>query len=142
MSIQSHAADIRDEFAFLDDWEMRYSHIIDLGRANPPLAPAERNEASLVRGCASRVWLVSEDGPAPDTLAFRAESDALIVSGLIAILTRLFSGASAEDILKFDIRAFLAEIGVTDALSAQRANGLAAMLDRIQCAAQVKTASL
>jgi sulfur transfer protein SufE len=85
MSIAETAADIREDFSWLEDWEARYAHIIDLGKANPPLEPHERTEETRVRGCASQVWLVTgwEDGK----LVLRAESDAMIVSGLIALLS-------------------------------------------------------
>lgn len=130
MSITDRAEEIREEFAWLDDWEARYAHIIDLGKANPPLAPHERTEQTRVRGCASQVWLVSD--AADGTLTLRAESDAMIVSGLIALLTRLYSGAPLADVPAFDAKAFLDEIGVAGALTAQRSNGLASMLARIQ----------
>jgi cysteine desulfuration protein SufE len=130
MSIAETAADIRKDFSWLEDWEARYAHIIDLGKANPPLEAHERTEETRVRGCASQVWLVTgwEDGK----LVLRAESDAMIVSGLIALLIQLYTGATKEEILSFDARAFLDEIGVSGALTAQRSNGLASMLARIQ----------
>lgn len=134
MRIEDTAADIREDFAWLEDWEARYAHLIDLGKANPPLAPEERTEETRVRGCASQVWMVTQlkDG----RLNVRAESDAMIVSGLIALLTRLYSGAAPADILGFDAKAFLDEIGVSGALTAQRSNGLASMLARIRADAQ------
>ena len=135
MSVSHAAAEIRDEFAFLDDWEERYAHIIDMGRANPALAPEERNEETRVRGCASQVWMVSEP-MGEGKLGLRAESDAVLVSGLIAILIRLYSGQNAADILEFDAHGFFREIGVSDALTAQRSNGLASMLARIHADAQ------
>ncbi|MEO1538712.1 MAG: SufE family protein [Pseudomonadota bacterium] len=131
MSITERAAEIAEDFDFLDDWEDRYAHIIDLGKANPPLEASERTEDSKVRGCASQVWMVLTPAP-DDRLTVRAESDAMIVSGLIAILTQLFSGATREEIRSFDADAFLTEIGVKGALSAQRSNGLASMLTRIR----------
>ncbi|MBI1254806.1 MAG: cysteine desulfuration protein SufE [Hyphomonas sp.] len=134
MSIETKAADIREEFSWLEDWEARYAHLIDLGKANPPLAPDERSEETRVRGCASQVWMVTD--VAAGRLDVRAESDAIIVSGLIALLTRLYSGETAGDILKFDVKALLDEIGVTGALTAQRSNGLASMLTRIRTDAQ------
>ena len=131
MTIEERAQDIRDEFDFLDDWEARYAHIIDLGKSNPPLAEHERTEATRVRGCASQVWMVSalKDD---DRLEVRAESDAMIVSGLIALLVRLYSGATRSEILGFDAAALLEDIGVSGALTAQRSNGLASMLARIR----------
>lgn len=130
MEIEDKAAEIRDEFAWLDDWEARYAHIIDLGKANPPLADHERTEETRVRGCASQVWMVSDIADGRMTL--RAESDAMIVSGLIALLTRIYSGATLEDVIRFDAKSLLDEIGVSGALTAQRSNGLASMLERIR----------
>ncbi len=130
MSLKNRATDLEDEFAFLDDWEDRYAHIIDLGKANPPLEADERNETTRVRGCASQVWMVITPTDS-ERLQIRAESDALIVSGLIALLVKLYSGSSRDEILSFDARAFFDKIGVTGTLSAQRSNGLASMLERI-----------
>jgi len=131
MAIADTARELREEFDFLDEWEARYEHIIDLGKSNPDLLPEERNETSRVRGCASQVWLVTKlekDG----TMNIRAESDAVLVSGLIAILTRLFSGQTPEEIENFDAKALFKDIGVSDTLTAQRSNGLASMLSRIK----------
>ncbi|MEL6567695.1 MAG: SufE family protein [Pseudomonadota bacterium] len=135
MAINETARDLRDEFAFLEEWEARYEHIIDLGKSNPDLLPEERNETTRVRGCASQVWVVTrleKDG----TLTVRAESDAVLVSGLIAILSRLYSGQSPEEIVAFDAKALFKDIGVSDTLTAQRSNGLASMLSRIRSDAQ------
>ena len=137
MTIQDRADEIAADFEFLDDWETRYAHIIDLGKANPHLEPEERTEDTIVRGCASQVWMVLDEAP-DGTLSIRAESDAMIVSGLIALLIRLYSGAPREEIQAFDAPAFLEKIGVTGALSAQRSNGLRAMLDRIRSAADAQ----
>ena len=131
MSIQNSAEALREEFVFLDEWEDRYAHIIDMGKANPPLHADERTDEARVRGCASQVWMVTEPGEG-GTLVIRAESDAVLVSGLIAILIRLFSGQTAEEIVHFDARRFFKEIGVSDTLTAQRSNGLASMLKRIK----------
>ena len=131
MTLEETAQDIREEFSFLDDWEQRYAHLIDLGKSNLPLTEAERSEENRVRGCASQVWLVSGQGE-DNRLTLRAESDAMIVSGLIALLVRLFSGQPAPDIAAFDPAGFLEEIGVSGALTAQRSNGLASMIQRIQ----------
>lgn len=131
MTVQSRADEIAEDFAFLDDWEDRYAHLIDLGKTNPPLNADERTEETRVRGCTSQVWIVMEDLP-EDRLQIRAESDALIVSGLISLLIALFNGATRQEILAFDASAFLDSIGVASALSAQRSNGLASMLARIK----------
>ena len=134
MTIDERAIEIEEEFGFLDDWEDRYAHIIDLGKANPSLAAEERVEETKVRGCASQVWMVLTPAE-EDRIEVRAESDAMIVSGLISILIRLFSGATRAEIKAFDADAFLTKIGVKGALSAQRSNGLASMLARIQSVA-------
>ena len=134
MTIDERAIEIEEEFGFLDDWEDRYAHIIDLGKANPSLAAEERVEETKVRGCASQVWMVLTPAE-EDRIEVRAESDAMIVSGLISILIRLFSGATRAEIKAFDADAFLTKIGVKGALSAQRSIGLASMLARIQSVA-------
>ncbi len=127
--------ELADEFELLGDWEERYRYVIELGRDLAPLSDAERSEANKVRGCASQVWLVSE--PQPDgSLVFRGDSDAHIVSGLIAIVLRLYSGQPAADIAAFDAKAALDRLGLSEALSSQRSNGLKAMVARIQHDAQ------
>jgi cysteine desulfuration protein SufE len=118
-------------FTLLGDWEERYRHLIDLGRDLAPLSEAERSEANRVRGCASQVWLVTERGE-DGSLDFRGDSDAHIVRGLIAILMQLYSGRSPAVILGFDARAALGRLGLTEALSRQRSNGLFAMIERIR----------
>ena len=130
-SIENERDDLAAEFEFLGDWEERYRHIIDLGRALEPLSDAERSDANKVRGCASQVWLVSERNGV-DRLAFRGDSDAHIVRGLIAVVLRLYSGRTTEEILAFDAPAAFASLGLQGALSAQRSNGLASMVERIR----------
>tara|TARA_B100000446_G_scaffold181734_1_gene199430 strand:- start:356 stop:775 length:420 start_codon:yes stop_codon:yes gene_type:complete len=138
MTVTEQADDIRDTFAFLDDWETRYEHIIDLGKTLPPMEEADQNEANRVRGCASQVWIKPLDGDDPKSVYFQAQSDAILVSGLIALLTQLFHAQPAQDILDFDAPAFFSEIGLDEALSAQRANGLKSMLERIRLIASNK----
>jgi cysteine desulfuration protein SufE len=123
--------DLEAEFELLGDWEERYRHVIDLGRSLAPLTDAERSDANKVRGCASQVWLVTERG-ADGRLAFRGDSDAHIVRGLIAILLRLYSGRTAGEILAFDAKAGFARLGLSGALSTQRSNGLFSMVKRIR----------
>jgi cysteine desulfuration protein SufE len=123
-----------DDFAALDDWEDRYRYVIDLGRALAPLAPEERVDINKVRGCASQVWLVTEQHPeeGETRLTFRGDSDAHIVKGLIAILIALYSGQSGSKILATDEKAALAKLGLMDHLTAQRSNGVASMVARIK----------
>lgn len=120
------------------DWEERYRYVIDLGRDLPPLAETEKTDRTKVAGCASQVWLVSEGDS--NRLRFRGDSDAHIVRGLMAILLRLFSGRRADDILAFDAEAAVARLGLGQALSSQRANGLASMVRRIRAEAEAAQA--
>ncbi len=122
--------DLSAEFELLGDWEERYRYVIDLGRELTPLSDADRSEANKVRGCASQVWLVTEP-QADGTLLFRGDSDAHIVRGLVAVLLRLFSGRTAADIAAYDIKAAFDRLGLAEALSTQRSNGLASMAARI-----------
>ena len=133
MSVTEKAASLREDFAFLDDWEARFTHLIDLGKSLPPLKTEEYSDDNKVRGCSSQVWLVAEHSPtAPGALRFRGSSDAMIVAGLVAMLLHLFSDQEPADILAIDAPAFLREIGIADALTPQRSNGLASMLQRIR----------
>jgi cysteine desulfuration protein SufE len=126
--------EIAETFEFLDDWEERYRHVIELGKAMPPLDEAFRVPATKVDGCASQVWLLPRiEGQGSAALFdFQGESDAMIVRGLIAVLHALYSGLTVRDVLKVDASAELARLGLNDHLSAQRSNGLRAMIGRIQ----------
>jgi cysteine desulfuration protein SufE len=130
-AIDAELAELADEFEVLGDWEERYRYVIEMGKGLAPLSDAERSDANKVRGCASQVWLVTEP-QAGGTLAFRGDSDAHIVRGLIAILLRLFSGRRPAEILGFDAPAAFERLGLKGALSQQRSNGLASMVARIR----------
>lgn len=126
--------EIADTFEFLDDWEDRYRYVIDLGKAMPALDDAFKVPATKVDGCASQVWLrpmIEGDG-AGATLSFEGDSDAMIVRGLIAVLKALYSGLTLEEVKGVDAPAELARLGLNDHLSAQRSNGLRAMIERIR----------
>lgn len=126
-------AEITDEFALLPDWEERIAHVIELARGLAPITDAERTDANKVRGCASQVWLVSERRPeAPEKLYFRGDSDAHLVRGEIAMLLRIFSGRTPAEILSVDPRALFDRLGLKEALTLQRSNGLFSMMNRIQ----------
>ena len=122
--------DIADTFAFFDDWEDRYRHVIELGRAMPPLEDSFKVPALKVDGCASQVWLrpVIEDG----RFDFQGESDAMIVRGLIAVLHALYAGLTLAEVGKVDAAAELGRLGLNEHLSAQRSNGVRAMVERIR----------
>jgi cysteine desulfuration protein SufE len=128
---------IAEDFALLDDWEDRYRYVIDLGRDLAPLSDAERSDVNKVRGCASQVWLVSDPAPPGDAgrLFFRGDSDALIVKGLVAILVRLYSGATPEEVAARDARALFDQLGLGGHLSQQRSNGFFSMVERIRAVA-------
>jgi len=135
--------EIAETFEFLDDWEDRYRHVIDMGRAMPALDEALRVPATKVDGCASQVWLHPEiEGSGPDaTFRFSGASDAMIVSGLIAVLRALYSELPVRDVLKVDAQAELSRLGLDDHLSAQRSNGLRAMVERIRALAAAEAES-
>lgn len=120
---------IIDEFSLFDDWLDRYQYIIDLGRKLEPLQPDEKRDEVLLDGCQSQVWLLV-DGDA-DRLDFRANSDAAIVSGLIYLMMRVYSGRSAQEILETEPR-FIDALGLSEHLSPTRANGLNAMLGAVR----------
>ena len=132
-SIAETQLEIIGDFSLFDSWLDKYQYLIDLGKTLQPLDKSEKTDDILLHGCQSRVWLIME-GDA-DEMIIRANSDAAIVSGLIALLIRMYSGASAQSIL--DTRPeFIAEIGLQQHLSATRANGLHAMLQAINKAAE------
>ena len=120
---------IIDEFSFFGDWTERYQYLIDLGRKLPPFTDDWKTEENKVHGCQSQVWLVA-NGDAK-RMEFKAISDSAIVSGLIALLLRVYSGRSAKDILETQPR-FVESIGLQKHLSPTRNNGLAAMFKTIQ----------
>ena len=128
--LNSRIDDLIDEFELLDDWEERYKYLIDLGRALPPLEDAERCDANKVKGCVSQVWLILDE--ADGRYVLRGDSDAHIVKGLVALLTRLYEGRTAQEALEVKPREVLNRIGLAEHLSPQRSNGLASMIGVIQ----------
>ena len=130
MTYPDNIQDMIDDFQFLDDWEDRYMHVIDMGKSLPELTYEEKNETNKVRGCASQVWLISEK--TGDRFTFRGDSDAHIVKGLVAIVIEIFSNRIASEILSLDAKTILEQLGLSEHLSTQRANGLASMIERIR----------
>ena len=125
--------EIVEDFAFLDDWEDRYRFVIDAGKAMDPLPDALKVAATKVDGCASQVWLHPQiDG---GVFRFDGESDAMIVIGLIAVLRKLYNDMPVAQVLEVDARAEMERLGLNDHLSAQRSNGLRAMIERIRSVA-------
>ena len=125
--------EIAEDFDFLDDWEDRYRHVIDMGKAMDPLEDAFRVPATKVDGCASQVGIVPQvrDG----VFTFRGDSDAMIVRGLIAVLHALYDDLPLADVQAVDANAELGRLGLNDHLSAQRSNGVRAMIERIKLTA-------
>jgi cysteine desulfuration protein SufE len=122
-------AAIADEFAFFGDWSERYQYLIDLGRKLPPLPESDKTEANRLQGCQSMVWIVASGNR--ERLDFRAISDSTIVSGLIYLALRVYSGRSAEEIVATEPD-YIARIGLAKHLSPTRSNGLASLLAFIQ----------
>lgn len=122
--------EIAETFDFLDDWEDRYRHVIELGKAMPPLEDSFKVPALKVQGCASQVWLrpLTEGG----TFDFQGDSDAMIVRGLIAVLHALYSGVPLAEVGNIDASAELGRLGLNEHLSSQRSNGVRAMVQRIR----------
>ena len=126
---QADFEDLVETFELLEDWEDRYRHVIDLGKALPDMPEALKVPATKVDGCASQVWLhITIDN---GVLTFIGESDAIIVRGLIAVLMTLYSGLQVSEIGRIDVLAELGRLGLNEHLSSQRSNGLRAMVARV-----------
>ncbi len=129
MTINERQDEIIEEFSCFDDWMDKYQLLIDLGNDMQPLDACYKTDDNLIEGCQSRVWIVADyrDG----LLHFSAESDALIVKGLIALLLRVLSGHSPQEILDADLY-FIDSIGLKEHLSPTRSNGLLAMVKQMR----------
>jgi cysteine desulfuration protein SufE len=126
---QADFEDLVETFELLEDWEDRYRHVIELGKALPDMPEALKVPATKVDGCASQVWLhITIDN---GVLTFIGESDAIIVRGLIAVLMTLYSGLQVSEIGRIDVLAELGRLGLNEHLSSQRSNGLRAMVTRV-----------
>ena len=129
MTINEQQDEVIEEYSELDDWMDRYQLLIDLGEEQEPLPDNEKTEQNLIDGCQSRVWLVCDENNG--ILTFRAESDALIVKGIVSLLIRVVSGHTPQEILDADLY-FIREIGLTEHLSPTRSNGLLAMIKQMR----------
>lgn len=128
MSLASRMTSISDEFKSIKGWEDRYKKLIELGKELPPIDEEKRTEQFKVKGCQSQVWLIASE--VEGKIIFKADSDASIVKGIVALLIRVYSGSSADDILNTP-PSFLQEIGLKEHLSPSRANGLNSMLKQM-----------
>ena len=135
MTINETQDELIAEFTELDDWMDRYQLLIDLGNEQAPLDPKYKTEQNLIEGCQSRVWLQADLMP-DGTIALQAESDALIVKGIIALLIRVLSGHTPAEILDADLY-FIDRIGLREHLSPTRSNGLLSMVKQIRMYAMV-----
>lgn len=129
MTINEKQDEIIDEFAGIDDWMDRYGYIIDLGNALPEIDPVYKTPEHLIEGCQSRVWLNAalEDGK----VVYTADSDAIIVKGIISLLISVLSGHTPDEILESDLH-FIDAIGLGEHLSPTRSNGLVAMVKQMR----------
>ena len=126
-----------ENFTQLGPWEERYRYLIELGRKLPPLADAERTEATKVRGCMSQVWLASRVQPGPPArLELHGDSDAHIVKGLIALLFKLYSGRTPAEILALDAKSVFERLGLENHITMNRRNGFYSMVERIRALAE------
>lgn len=130
LSIQDTQHQLIEEFLHITDWDARYAHIIELGKALPKLDDALKTDDNIVRGCQSQVWMVSQYND-DNTITFQADSDALIVRGLIAMILRVYNGYTPDDILATPPE-FLEKMELGKHISMTRSNGLAAMIKQIQ----------
>ncbi|MDE6628502.1 MAG: SufE family protein [Muribaculaceae bacterium] len=130
MTINETQDEIIAEMSELDDWMDRYAYIIDLGNALPPIAEEYKTPQHLIEGCQSRVWLNAELTP-EGTVSFTADSDAIIVKGIISLLIKVLSGHTPQEIIDADLY-FIPEIGLSEHLSPTRSNGLLAMVKQIK----------
>lgn len=134
-SIQSRIDSLQVEFSQFETWEERYKHIIARGKELDELSSEHKIEKNLVKGCQSQVWLVAELKP-DGSIGLKADSDAMIVKGLVSVLLFVYSGSAPEDILKTQPQ-FLEDLGFKNNLSPSRANGLFSMVKQIQYFAMV-----
>lgn len=125
--------DIIDDMAFFDDWEQRYQYIIDLGKSISRIDENEKTDENVVKGCQSKVWLISNiDG---GILYFKADSDAVIVNGLLALVMVVFNNKTPKDILAVDIDEYLKQLDLERHITPSRGNGLKAIVAKIQAIA-------
>lgn len=132
---------IISDFEFIDDWEDRYRYVIELGNQLEPYPDAQKTEATKVKGCVSQVWLTAARQSAPsggEMLHFTGDSDAHIVRGLMAIVFRIFSDKSPQEIVETDHESIFRKLDLKDHISPQRSNGLAAMVARIKAEAEAE----
>lgn len=139
-TIADEARALEEEFALFDDWRDKVEYIIELGKDLPPLPDALKTEANKVRGCQSQVWMAAELEPASRRIRLHADSDAVLVKGLISLLLRLYDGRTPEEILANPPKV-LEKVGLSKFLTPGRSNGLYSMVARIRSFAEAYMAA-
>lgn len=126
--------ELLEEFGYLHDWEERCDFLIDLGFELPPMPESDKTEANRVHGCQSMVWLTTEvkEVEGQKVLEIKADSDALIVKGLIAVLLAIYHGKTPKEVLATDVQEYFSKLELDKYLSSQRKNGLLGMVERVQ----------
>jgi cysteine desulfuration protein SufE len=133
MNIEDRQKELLDDFSTFTDWSERYQYLIDLGRQLPALDQAHKIDDNLLHGCQSKVWMIA--GGHPCAMRYQADSDSVIVKGLIAVMLRVYDGQPAADVAAASPTLFLDAIGLRKHLSPTRNNGLAAMWEKMYAAA-------
>jgi cysteine desulfuration protein SufE len=133
--------ELLETFEDLDQWDERYDFIIDLGRELPALPDAVQSDDNIVEGCMSTVWMATEVAGADQPVEIYADSDSLIVKGLIAVLLAFYDGKTAQQIIDSDVSEYLTSLGLNQHLSPQRRNGLFSMIKRLNALAQQHSVS-
>jgi cysteine desulfuration protein SufE len=128
-SIQETQDELIDEFGLFDDWADKYEYLIDLGKKLPSLSEAFKTEENVIKGCQSRVWLHAERRG--DLIVFEADSEAVIVKGMISMLIRVLSNHTAQEIMQADLY-FIDQIGMSQHLAQTRSNGLVSMVKQMK----------
>ncbi|ASJ75795.1 SufE family protein [Granulosicoccus antarcticus] len=126
------STEIIDDLAFFDDWEERYQYIIDLSKQLPVLSDADRTDDRLVKGCQSSVWLKTNTNTNQDKLHFSADSDAIIVKGLLVLVLAAYQDKSAQEILEFDMDGYFKELDLERHITVARGNGLRSIVGKIR----------
>ena len=128
-TLAERAQEITETFAAYDDWMDKYQYLVELGNELPPITEEEKTEKNLIKGCQSQVWLLCDERDGK--VYYRGDSDAIIVKGVVALLTKVLSGSTPDEIIQSDL-GFIDEIGLKEHLSPTRSNGMAAMLHQMR----------
>lgn len=129
MNIEERQEEVIEEFSLYDDWMDRYQYLVELGNALPEMPEADKTEQNLIEGCQSKVWLTAQYNKG--VMTYQGDSDAIIVKGIVSLLIKVLSGATADEIIQSDLH-FIDAIGLKEHLSPTRSNGLSAMVKQMR----------